>query len=120
MVYVLLLILVSLNYRALKSEFWGDIWLSDLVEICALVNLGLACLLFLYAALLEYIDIRCLSKSHAELKKLFKGRSSSNRRGLHWSHQGYLNSDELLVKYLHPIALRRYVFSQYIYHLENF
>lgn len=95
-------------FRALRTESWGDVWLNDLVEICALVNLGLTCLLFLYAALLEFIDVRCLSKSRAVLRQLLKERSSSNRRGLHYAHQGYLNSGEILLKYLSPITLRRY------------
>lgn len=94
--------------RAMERDAWGNVWLNDLVEICALVNLGLTCLIFFYASLLEFIDIRCLSKSHNDLDKIFGRRSSHNRRGSYWSHQGYLNSGKILVDYLHPVALRRY------------
>lgn len=91
------------------DDIWSRTWLNNLVEICALVNLSLTCFLFLYATLLEFVDIRCYAKSFSDLLGLLKEIPSNRRDSLYWSLKRLKDGDGSLAEYLHPISLRRLV-----------
>ena len=93
--------------RVMLNDVWSSTWLNQFVEIWVLVTLGLTCFIFFYSVLIEVIYVRCAHASMVQLQKLYEARGSYNRKEIDWSKEGLQNSDNALIEYFHPIALRR-------------